>query len=472
MKEKIQLLTIFLILFSSLSVHGCKKDNEANKNPGEENKKVVTQADSVVTHSGNGRIEVSWILRTDANLHSYKVNCFSNAQSKTVTNTIQKTGGRNVIHVVINDLNEGNYIFEIIMYDKQGNASAKVSSSGKVYGPQYQSSLTHRTYSSIKRVGDDIVLKWNPAADDLDHVEVTYQNCNGIKVIHSVSSTAVLDTLNNVPEGQVIKFRSAYLPTPSAIDTFYTDYLTAYFGSGYSYTEHYDEASKTSYFLTRINHTDNSGNIIKLKLSLTDPDKLMGETACEFAARINAKLVFNASMSTIVQNSSGEDKRIPVGIQIINGNILQERATARYTLGIKDDNRMVVYPSGTSAQDIIDDGTNTALTAFVPLIEDHKVVEEALDDVANLSVKNPRQVIAQFDNLDILFLTCGGRGHGGEGMTAHEIIDILQKLDVKFAYNLDGGGSISTVVDGDFINWKIDGHGTKERPRANFLYVE
>lgn len=240
----------------------------------------------------------------------------------------------------------------------------------------------------------------------------------------------------------------------------------------FTVSKHFDDTSNTWYYLTRIKHKDESGKLVKLNLALTDPNEPMGEKASDFAKRMGAQLVFNASMSTVVSTPSGKNKRIPVGIQIINGEIMQERETHRYTLGIKDNNELVVYPGGTTAQEILDDGINTALTAFVPLIEDHQIVTEALDDVGNLSVKNPRQVIAQFDNLDIVFLTCGGRGYGGTGMTAQDMVRVLKKMGVKFAYNLDGGGSISTVVNGEFINWKIDGHGTEERPRANFLYVK
>lgn len=259
----------------------------------------------------------------------------------------------------------------------------------------------------------------------------------------------------------------SFIPAPApAFDT------TIIKGDIFTVSKHFDDTSNTWYYLTRIKHKDASGELVRLNLALTDPNELMGEKASDFAKRMGAQLVFNASMSTVVSTPSGEDKRIPVGIQIINGEIVQERETDRYTLGIKDNNELVVYPGGTTAQEILDDGINTALTAFVPLIEDHQVVTEALDDVGNLSVKNPRQVIAQFDNLDIVFLTCGGRGYGGTGMTAQDMVRVLKKMGVKFAYNLDGGGSISTVVNGEFINWKIDGHGTEERPRANFLYVK
>jgi exopolysaccharide biosynthesis protein len=266
---------------------------------------------------------------------------------------------------------------------------------------------------------------------------------------------------------------SNYIPAPTpSLDT------TIVKNGKYKVSKHFDGKSKTWYYLTRIYHKDKSGKLLRLRLALTDPSQPMGETASEFASRTNALLVFNASMSTIVSESSGKKKRIPSNIQIIDGNIVQKKshlAPWRYTLGIKDNNELVVYPPDITAQEILDDDTNTALTAFVPLIKDYKPVSDNVLDnygLKNLSVKNPRQVIAQYDNLDIVFLTCGGRGYGGEGMTAKDIIRIMKELGVKFAFNLDGGGSISTVVDGKFINWKIDNHGTEERPRANFLYIK
>src|SRR5690606_8689384 len=108
----------------------------------------------------------------------------------------------------------------------------------------------------------------------------------------------------------------------------------------------------------------------------------------------------------------------------------------------------------------------------IPIIENHQPVEEGLLDlVANLRQKHPRQVIAQMENLDLVFLSCGGRGFGGQGMTMEDVTRILMERKVKFAFNLDGGGSVSTVVDGALITEKIDVRGTMERLRPNFLYV-
>jgi exopolysaccharide biosynthesis protein len=262
---------------------------------------------------------------------------------------------------------------------------------------------------------------------------------------------------------------NSFTPAPSpALDT------TIIKNGKFKVSKHFDGKSKTWYYLTRIYNKDKSGELLKLRYAIADKHKSEegGAIASEFASKTGALLVFNGALSTIVSTSSGKMLK-PLGIRIVDGKILLNELTKRYTLGIKDNNELVVYPPGVTAKEIVEDNTNTALTGFVPLIEDHQPVsDDVIATVKNLGVKNPRQVIAQFDNLDIVFLTCGGRGHGGTGMTANDLIRILGKLDVKFAYNLDGGGSSSTVIDGKFINWKMDDHGTKERPRLSFLYVE
>lgn len=233
----------------------------------------------------------------------------------------------------------------------------------------------------------------------------------------------------------------------------------------------FDEPSQTYYFLTRIPHTDQDGALLKLEHAqalLTN-----GETVLEFAARMgHPKVAVNASMGEL---GLPEGIRLPVGTQIVDGIIIQELPKPnRFTLGIKADNELVAYPAGTAGQEMLDDGSIDALTAFVPLIVDHEPApQEVLEITAGLTEPHPRQVIAQFDNLDLMFLSCGGRGIDGLGMTSSDLVRILEahEDDVKFAFNLDGGGSTSTVVDGELITKKIDGDGTLDRPRPNFLYV-
>lgn len=239
------------------------------------------------------------------------------------------------------------------------------------------------------------------------------------------------------------------------------------FSENYEITKQYDRESNTYYYLTRIKNRDKDGNLIKLRLAIANQKE--GETVRSFAVRMNSAIAINASMGL---SNLPPNTRQPAGIQIVDGEIIQELSTRNYTLGIKDNNELVLYSPGTKAVDILGDGAINALTGFIPLIIDHnKVSDDIINRVGNSVVRHPRQVIAQFDNLDLLFLSCGGRGFEGDGMTAEDLIRILKGLDVRFAFNLDGGGSVSTVIGNELITPKIDGNGTRERLRPNFLYI-
>ena len=178
-------------------------------------------------------------------------------------------------------------------------------------------------------------------------------------------------------------------------------------------------------------------------------------------------LAFNAS----TQRKPTPETKAPTGRQIVNSQIIQDIPVNRYVLGIKADNELVVFKPGISAAQMLEEGTVNALSAFVPLIEDHhNVPDSLLTLVRNLNEKHPRQIITQFDNLDILFLSCGGRGFYGQGMTSKDLMRVLQELNVKFAFMLDGGGSTSLVEGDKLITKMIDRDGTEERTRPNFLY--
>lgn len=237
----------------------------------------------------------------------------------------------------------------------------------------------------------------------------------------------------------------------------------AYFHE-YTVTQHFDEVSNTTYYLTLIRHKDEDGNIIKLKRGFMEGES--GETVRSFANRVGATVAINASAFLPYDF---------VGTDIYNG-VIQKEAVFEphmWILGIKEDNTLVYYPPGTPAQSIINDGCLNALTAFTPVIVDG----EPFDDVSleydpnHFNNKHPRQIIAQYDNKDLLILTCGGRGIEGEGMTYSDLVRILMGEGVNFAFMLDGGGSTQTVVRGRAINRPIDGNGYNERKVVDFLYV-
>lgn len=237
----------------------------------------------------------------------------------------------------------------------------------------------------------------------------------------------------------------------------------------------------TSYSIVRIPHKDKKGNVIKLKRGIEGSDKSHPEpvTASEFSRRSSATYVSNAS--------TGSGSRVMLhGEQIYNGQILEtvkdyEPLKTRWTLAIADDNTLVSFPPGVTAKEIKDKGYNNTVSGFGPLITDGQIVYKKGDYSTNSEESHPRQVICQLDNKDLLFFTCDGRvksqGLLQKGMTLSEVIETLKSEypigsnGIKFAYNLDGGGSSSSVLRGRRLNKVTDNNNKSERAVLDYLYV-
>jgi len=235
-----------------------------------------------------------------------------------------------------------------------------------------------------------------------------------------------------------------------------------------TYDKYRDSVSGTDYFITYIPNKDTDGKLIKLQHGFQNDtmNSGVGETARSFANRNGASLVSNAS---IFDTSNGLIK----GVQIKDGVIYQDKGgTNSYTLGIKDDNTLVTYAPTVSGATILADGCVNALTGFFPLILNSVAVDPAIYATASSKDDpNPRNVIAQLPNKDIIFLTCEGRTSANKGMTYGDLIRILLARGVKTAYNMDGGGSGQMVIRGVMINNPIDDSGKTERLVPDFIYI-
>ena len=65
-----------------------------------------------------------------------------------------------------------------------------------------------------------------------------------------------------------------------------------------------------------------------------------------------------------------------------------------------------------------------------------------------------------------------GRTSRSEGLTLYELASFMQKLGVETAYNLDGGGSSTMVLNGQVINNQTTG-GSRitERSVSDIVYI-
>ena len=236
---------------------------------------------------------------------------------------------------------------------------------------------------------------------------------------------------------------------------------------------------ETSYKITYIPHKDKNGDVIKLNRGINgnDPNKPEHITPRDFAKKTGATFVSNAS------TGSGSQQKLH-GQQIYNGQILDsikgdeyQPLNDRWTLAIGDDNSLKSFPPDVQASEIRNQGYNNTVSGFGPLIVEGNVVYKDGDYSEHSNRPEPRQVIAQLPNKDLLFFSCDGRveaqGLYQRGMTLKEVIDTLyiHYGDIKFAYNLDGGGSTASVLRSKMLNKVTDNGNKSERKVLDFLYV-
>lgn len=142
----------------------------------------------------------------------------------------------------------------------------------------------------------------------------------------------------------------------------------------------------------------------------------------------------------------------PDGVVVQNGTVIQNTIASKHAGSMPltiDSNGDLSYASAeTTGSQIVANGIVSAVCGFTPIIVDYETYSESAD-----TTNAQRQIIGQFGNGDYAIITCEGRGYDhSDGWTPSESVAVCKKLGLKFAYNLDGGGSTETVLAKKQIN--------------------
>jgi exopolysaccharide biosynthesis protein len=153
----------------------------------------------------------------------------------------------------------------------------------------------------------------------------------------------------------------------------------------------------------------------------------------------------------------------PYGITIENSQIIREDASyfaTNYTLTIDDEGSLGyanTMASGVTAQDVLEDGSVSALCGLVPL-----VVNGSASGVESTwwtsTDRSQRQIIGQYANGDYCVITCEGRNFdNSQGFTVTEAQNLCLSMGLEFAMAVDGGGSTETVIGDEQLNVIYEG---------------
>jgi len=183
----------------------------------------AAKADSVRVGAGRERIGMRWLLMSDPKIN--KAVIYWNGRQDSHVVAIERKNAIDTISIVIPQMPEGTYVFDIYTFDYNGNASIKVPVLGNIYGSTYEAGLLPRPVRSKVLKADTLRLQWYDAAAGVIGVETQYTDADGIARRFIIPKDTVEGKLPGVKAGGEVKLRTLFLPEAGAIDTFYTPFL-------------------------------------------------------------------------------------------------------------------------------------------------------------------------------------------------------------------------------------------------------
>lgn len=162
------------------------------------------------------------------------------------------------------------------------------------------------------------------------------------------------------------------------------------------------------------------------------------------------------------------------GYVIRNGVIYRD-------IGNKDTDVLCIYSDGhfeitnsgeKSAEELLAENVWQAFSFGPALVENGEIAVEKNEEVGRAMASNPRTAIGLIDKNHYIFVVSDGRTDESQGLTLQELAQFMQKLGVKTAYNLDGGGSSTMYYNKEVVNNPTtSGRNISERKVSDIVYI-
>lgn len=210
----------------------------------------------------------------------------------------------------------------------------------------------------------------------------------------------------------------------------------------------YGRHGGTDYVMARIFKNTVDGGSITPKVIASTPG---GITMKNYASENDFVFAINAGIFNTDDNSC-------LGTTISDGVVITDHVTpnlsgAGDTLGVDSNGDFVSVDYDTTTEDMLANGITQAVQGWATIISNYAKSDlDALKETLYpsdgtygtdyiVTAKHPRTACGQYANGDYMVFLCGGRQTNQEGMTLAEMQELFVAEGVKYAYNLDGGGS-------------------------------
>lgn len=210
----------------------------------------------------------------------------------------------------------------------------------------------------------------------------------------------------------------------------------------------YGRYGDTDYVIVRIFKNTIASGIIRPRVVTFNPG---GKTIADYAKEKDFVMAINAGIFNTDDNSC-------LGTTISDGVVITDHIASTFsgmgdTLAVDSNGDFVSQDYSTTTDGMLAAGITQAVNGWATIIDNFERSDlDALKEVLYpadgtygtdyiVTYKHPRTAVGQFKNGDYMVFACGGRETNQAGMTLEEMQDVFVTEGVKFAYNLDGGGS-------------------------------
>ncbi|WP_068619965.1 phosphodiester glycosidase family protein [Paenibacillus tuaregi] len=274
--------------------------------------------------------------------------------------------------------------------------------------------------------------------------------------ISTIRKTSLLYQKTTSAMSQIVTSASSASRRPEMI---YDHRITAKFGTAPFETV---QSDKIRIELYKINPGNYKGYAMKIKLKTPSAMKMAvagdklgaAETTMQAVKHSGAVAGINAGGFA---DSGG--KRYPLSTTILNGKYLTGFEPSYKDLSFVGLNQSGKLIGGKfSSQDQLDRLKPAFGATFVPVLLQNGSKTPIPAKWITSPYRAPRTVIGSYRDDQLLVLVVDGYDEkGGSGASLPELQDKLYNLGVQSAYNLDGGGSTSLILNGRVINKPSDG---------------
>lgn len=170
---------------------------------------------NITAERGFQRVVVKWDLPMDPSITSCKLFWDSRRDSLEFNYSAYPDGK---MSAVIDNLEDRSYTFEIVNYDGEGNASLKSEITTSPFGDSWLVSHAERAIKFLEMDGDDAVITFGKATDEIAKTKFRYETASGQTVEKEFKATNDIVRLPNAKKWKYLDYQSAFC-SAEGIDT-------------------------------------------------------------------------------------------------------------------------------------------------------------------------------------------------------------------------------------------------------------